>query len=70
LRGLSAVLSIDRLTAWRLGEARSRVILNPYARRPLATQLPFARLFADRNALRREGGLSLAEILQLPGGWP
>jgi hypothetical protein len=37
---VSAVLSADRLTAWRLAEVRSRLILNPDARHPLAKSLP------------------------------
>jgi hypothetical protein len=37
---------------------------------PLATALPFERVFADGNALRREAGRSVAEILQLPEDWP
>ncbi|HVI87292.1 MAG TPA: hypothetical protein VM659_03265 [Dongiaceae bacterium] len=68
---VSAVLSTERLNAWSLGQRRARLILNPWAARPL----PISPLQVDvvdvhEERLREVSGLSLREILTLPEGWP
>jgi hypothetical protein len=68
---VSAVLSTERLGPWSLGQRRARLIVNPWARRPLAG----SPLAIDVREVRDErlhctAGSSIAELLELPEGWP
>ena len=68
---VSAVLSTERLGAWSLGQRRARLFVNPWARRPLAAS-PLAidvREVQDER-IHRTAGSSIAELLELPEGWP
>jgi hypothetical protein len=68
---VSAVLSTERLSAWDLTQRSIRLILNPWAARPLA-DIPL-RIAVHRVAdgrLTVEPGETLAALLGLPAGWP
>lgn len=70
-RGLSAVLSTERLDLWSLGRRRMRIIRNPWADRPLPpVPLGVDELNPDSDRLVRAEGKPLAEILRLPADWP
>jgi len=68
---VSGVLSTERLSAWALGQRRARLLVNPWARRPLP-DLPLGvdvvRVFDHQ--LHHEAGSSWREILGLPEDWP
>ena len=68
---VSGVLSTERLGPWSLGQRRARLFVNPWARRPLvASPLDIdVREFRDEQ-LHRTAGSSIAELLDLPEGWP
>lgn len=68
---ISAVLSTERLGPWSLGQRRARLFVNPWARRPLAA-LPLAIDVREvrEKRLHRTAGSSIAELLELPEGWP
>lgn len=68
---MSAVLSMERVYPWSLGQRRARLIYNPWARRPL----PDIPLGIDvvrivDNVFRRHNGQSIREVLGLPENWP
>lgn len=70
-KGLSAVLSTERLLPWSLGQRRMRIIRNPWADQPLPpVPLGVDELNPDGDQLVRVEGKPLAEILRLPAGWP
>ncbi|MGR3716523.1 MAG: hypothetical protein ACU0B1_07245 [Thermohalobaculum sp.] len=69
--GLSAVLSVDRLTAWDVGQRRARLVKNPWALRPL----PSIRIAVDEfnpsgGQFVRSEGSPLWDIFGLWEGWP
>lgn len=67
----SAVLFVERLSAWSMGQRSLTLILNPWARNPLG-DLPFGvevRRVIEGH-LTTEEGQSLREIFDLPEGWP
>lgn len=68
---VSAVFSTDRLHPWSLAQRRARLILNPWAARPLPRS-PFQADVVDvhEERLRGTAGLSLQELFDLPEGWP
>jgi len=67
----SAVLFVERLSAWSVGQRSLRLILNPWARSPIAG-LPLGievrEVVGDR--LQTLPGQSLRAIFRLPEGWP
>jgi hypothetical protein len=68
---VSAVLSTERLTPWSVGQARARLIINPWARKPLpelALGVDVLRL--QGPVLRRFPGKDLRTIFGCPEGWP
>jgi hypothetical protein len=68
---VSAVLSTERLSPWDVGQRSMRLIHNPWAARPIL-DLPLGvevRRAVDER-LTVAPGQSLAEIFQLPPGWP
>ncbi len=67
----SAVLFVERLSAWGVGQRSLRLILNPWARSQIAG-LPLGvevREVIDKR-LQTLPGQSLREIFGLPEGWP
>jgi len=68
---VSGVLCFSKLAPWSLASAKARVLLNPFAERPMsldALGLPMARVVDDE--LRTADGLTVASILGLTPGWP
>ena len=68
---VSAVLSTERLTPWSVGKQRARLIINPWARKPLpelALGVDVLRL--EGPLLRRFPGNDLRTIFGCPEGWP
>jgi hypothetical protein len=68
---VSAVWVFDTLSAWRLAAVESRIVFNPFARLPLGGicfGLDEYRPVGD--ALKLHVGSSVAQILNLPDGWP
>lgn len=67
----SAVLFVERLSAWSVGQRSLKLILNPWARSSLG-DVPLGvevrEVIDDR--LQTHGGRSLREIFGLPEGWP
>lgn len=67
----SAVLFVGRLSAWSVAQRSMSLILNPWARTPIAN-LPLGievREVVDGHLATRPGR-SLREIFGLPEGWP
>lgn len=67
----SAVLIVERLSAWSVGQRAMSLILNPWARNPIVG-LPLGvevREVVD-DRLETQLGQSLSEIFGLPEGWP
>lgn len=67
----SAVLFVERFSAWSVGQRTMSLIHNPWARRPIAG-LPLGvdvREVID-GRLETRAGQSLREIFALPEGWP
>ena len=67
----SAVLFVERFSAWSVGQRSMSLILNPWARNPIAG-LPLGvevREVVD-GRLETRPGQSLREIFGLPEGWP
>lgn len=67
----SAVLFVERLSAWSIGQRSLRLILNPWARSPVG-DLPLdveVRQVVEGH-LETRPGRSLADIFGLPEGWP
>lgn len=68
---VSGVLSTERLGPWSLGQRRARLFVNPWARRPLvASPLAIDVREVRDERLHRTAGSSIAELLELPEGWP
>jgi hypothetical protein len=68
---VSAVLCVERLSAWSLGQVRGRIILNPWARRPFVAFPPgLEKHWLENGAWQREEGRSVREILCLTENWP
>ena len=69
---VSGILSTERLSPWDLGQRSLRLILNPWARRPLPPDIPFGieTSHVVDNHLQTLPGMSLREIFGLPLGWP
>lgn len=67
----SAVLFVERLSAWSVGQRSLHLIVNPWARNPIG-DIPLGvevREVID-GRLQTRAGLSLREIFDLPEGWP
>ena len=67
----SAVLFVERFSAWSVGQRSVSLILNPWARSPIAN-LPLGvevREVVD-GRLETRPGQSLRETFDLPEGWP
>lgn len=68
---VSGVLCFHNLTPWNLGKAKARVLENPFAERPYDLQalgLPITRACGEELVTLE--GQTLAELLELPEGWP
>lgn len=67
----SAVLFVERLSAWSVGQRSLRLIVNPWARYPIG-DIPLGvevREVID-SRLQTRAGRSLREIFELTEGWP
>ena len=70
-RRVSAILSTERLTPWSLGQRRARLVVNPWARRPLTASPLDTDFWRVRDGvLERTAGASIAQLLDLSDGWP
>jgi hypothetical protein len=69
---VSGVLSVDRLTPWNVSQSDARLILNPWAKRPLNWMVPqLTRLVvAEDGRITTTAGRPLREILGVWDGWP
>jgi hypothetical protein len=68
---VSAVLSVDRLSPWTIGQAKARLIINPWAQRSLnPSVLPLPHILVEEERLRSNSGTSLSEVLGVWPGWP
>jgi hypothetical protein len=68
---VSAVLSTERLTPWSVGQRKARLIVNPWAQRPLPDlSLGVDVLRMQAPVLRRFPGEDLRTLFGLPEGWP
>ncbi|WP_419256045.1 hypothetical protein ACN2C6_19235 (plasmid) [Caulobacter sp. ErkDOM-YI] len=70
-KGLSAILSTERLMPWSVGQRRARLIRNPWATHPLPP-LPLGvdELNPIDGKLDKTNGQSFAELFNLPPSWP
>ena len=70
-RRCSAVLFVDRLSAWSIAQREPVLICNPWAHHS-AEDIPLgvAKWKPDGEQLRRSNGSGLQEIFNLPDGWP
>ncbi|WP_444460019.1 hypothetical protein [Rhodobacter capsulatus] len=67
----SAVLFVERLSAWSVAQRSLRLIVNPWARNPI-NDIPLGvevREVID-GQLQTRTGQTLREIFNLPAGWP
>lgn len=70
-RGLSAVLSFDRISAWKPNAAGARLIRNPWASRPLPdVQIPVDELNPDNGEFVRRSGPASRTWFGLDDAWP
>jgi hypothetical protein len=68
---VTAVISADNLTPWRLRQARSRLIYNPWAERSLLISPLDIDVWRPKDGnLFLTKGRTIAETLGLPQGWP
>ena len=68
---VSAVLSTERLTPWSLGQRRARLVVNPWAQKPLpGLDLGIDVLRLQEDDLRRFPGKDFRALFGLPEGWP
>jgi hypothetical protein len=68
---VSAVLSTEGVTPWSVSRRRARLILNPWARRPLGVMpAGIDRRWVENGRLLREEGRSLGELLGQTPDWP
>jgi hypothetical protein len=69
--GLSAVLSAHRLRPWSVGQRRACLIRNPWAERHFPPYCFGSDSYSPvGNELMKEERKGLAEIFELPAGWP
>lgn len=70
-RRVSGVLCFSKLTPWALSSATVRYIENPFAEHPMALEaLGVPTTYVQDDEIRSRAGLSIADLLQLPAGWP
>ena len=70
-RRSSAVLFVNRLSAWSIAQRRIQLIVNPWALNPLGSiPLDVDRYQANGEDIEMGAGQSLREIFDLPEGWP
>ncbi len=70
-KGLSAVISFDRLGAWNVARQRGRIILNPWADMPLPPlDLELDVFTPDEGELVKSEGMPLHAIFDLSEQWP
>jgi hypothetical protein len=69
-RGVSAVLSTERLTPWSLSQRRARFFLNPWALRAFTPAIGIDVRRVEDNRLVKEPGRSVRENLGLAEDWP
>jgi len=70
-RRVSAILSTERLTFWSLSQRRLRLILNPWATRPLLDTGWRSDVWRVENErLAKTDGQDIRMLLELPERWP
>lgn len=70
-KGLSAIISTERLTPWSVGQRRARLLHNPWATNPLPTvPLSIDELKFENGHLEKLSGQTFSEIFDLPKEWP
>jgi hypothetical protein len=70
-RRVSGVLCFSKLTPWGLSSATVRFIENPFAEHPMTFDaLGVSATYVEKDVIRSRAGLSIADILELPAGWP
>ena len=70
-RGLSAVLSTERVDPWNFAVRRARLIHNPWAEAAVASfDLGVDDYQPEEGRYRITAGQSMGEIFGLPNGWP
>ncbi|MBW0149738.1 MAG: hypothetical protein KXJ53_00870 [Phenylobacterium sp.] len=70
-KGLSAILSTERLAPWSVGQRRARLIRNPWATRPLPPiPLGIDELNPIDGRLEKTEGQPFRELFNLPASWP
>lgn len=69
-RGVSAVLSTERLTPWSLSQRRARFFLNPWALRPFTPAIGMDVRRVEDNRLVAVQGRSVRELLGIAEDWP
>jgi hypothetical protein len=70
--GVSAVITIPRLTPLAITSTEPTVWLNPWATRPFTRALPWRtqEIAPDGRISTREASLSPADLFELSEGWP
>lgn len=68
--GVSAVLSVERLTGWSLSQRRARFFLNPWAARPLTVPCALDIRRVENDRLIKQKSQSVREILGIAENWP
>jgi hypothetical protein len=69
-RGVSAVLSTEKLTPWSLSQRRARFFLNPWALRPFTPAIGIDVRRVEDNRFVAEPRRSVREILGIAENWP
>ncbi|GGF46408.1 hypothetical protein GCM10011611_61090 [Aliidongia dinghuensis] len=70
-KGLSAVLSTERIDPWNFAVRRGRLIRNPWTTAPVPPfDLGVDDFQPEKGRYRIAAGQSMGEILGLPDGWP
>lgn len=70
-RRVSGVLCFAKLTPWGLSSATVRLIENPFAEHAMTLDaLGVPVTYVQDEQIRSRAGLSIADLLQLPAGWP
>lgn len=68
---VSAAVFIEGLTPWTIARMQPTLVLNPWAKRPLAdVELGIDRVWIDDTKIGRKKGSSLGQLVGLSDDWP